>query len=43
MEIASAYKSALRKAEVRILEGQGHLAVRAAPDLVVAEIRRSLA
>jgi len=28
MEIASAYKSALRKAEVRILEGQGHLAVR---------------
>jgi pimeloyl-ACP methyl ester carboxylesterase len=43
MEIASAYKSALRKAEVRILEGQGHLAVSAAPDLVVAEIRRSLA
>ena len=43
MEIASAYKSALHKAEVRILEGQGHLAVSAAPDLVVAEIRRSLA
>jgi pimeloyl-ACP methyl ester carboxylesterase len=43
IEIASAYKSVLRKAEVRILEGQGHFAVSAAPDLVVAEIRRSLA